>query len=32
MRDVYGVVAAADGKSVDANATVALRGTMVAAE
>jgi len=32
MRDVYGVVAAADGKSVDANATAALRGTMVAAE
>ena len=32
MRDVYGVVAAADGKSVDANATAALRCTMVAAE
>lgn len=32
MRDVYGVVAANDGKSVDADATAALRGTMMAAE
>ena len=32
MRDVYGVVAASDGKSVDADATAALRGTMMAAE
>ena len=28
MRDVYGVVAAADGKTVDTAATSALRGSM----
>ncbi|MEC8462007.1 MAG: hydantoinase B/oxoprolinase family protein, partial [Pseudomonadota bacterium] len=28
MRDIYGVVASADGKSVDSGATNALRGSM----
>ncbi|MDE0796351.1 MAG: hydantoinase B/oxoprolinase family protein [Alphaproteobacteria bacterium] len=32
MHDVYGVVAAKGGKSVDADATATLRGTMMAAE